>query len=73
MDVSMMSNKYNTNPTSPMGSGRMNHMMSADHQYAATNFDADESLLEQADLDRLAEEFPGKVPENPWIKEQTNK
>lgn len=33
----------------------------------------DETLLQQADLDKLAEEFPGKVPENPWIKEQTNK
>ena len=33
----------------------------------------DETLLEQADLDKLAEEFPGKTPENPWIKEQTNK
>jgi len=33
----------------------------------------DETLLEQVDLDKLAEEFPGKVPENPWIKEQTNK
>lgn len=33
----------------------------------------DETLLKQADLDKLAEEFPGKVPENPWIKEQTNK
>ena len=33
----------------------------------------DETLLEKADLDRLAEEFPGKTPENPWIKEQTNK
>ena len=33
----------------------------------------DETLLEQADLDKLAEDFPGKTPENPWIKEQTNK
>lgn len=73
MDVSMMSNKYGTNPATTMASGRMQHMMSADQQYAGTHFDAEESLLEQADLDRLAEEFPGKVPENPWIKEQTNK
>ena len=29
--------------------------------------------MDQNDLDKLAEEFPGKVPENPWIKEQTNK
>ena len=33
----------------------------------------EETLLEQADLDKLAEDFPGKTPENPWIKEQTNK
>ena len=33
----------------------------------------DETLLDQADLDKLAEDFPGKTPENPWIKEQTNK
>ena len=33
----------------------------------------DETLLEQADLEKLAEEFPGKTPENPWIKEQTNR
>lgn len=33
----------------------------------------DETLLDKADLDKLAEDFPGKTPENPWIKEQTNK
>ena len=35
--------------------------------------DAEETLLDQHDLDKLAEDFPGKTPENPWIKEQTNK
>lgn len=73
MDVSMMSNKYATNATSPLGSQARNAAMMQSPEYAATHFDAEESLLEQADLLRLAEEFPGKVPENPWIKEQTNK
>ena len=37
-------------------------------------YDAEEeTLLNQDDLDRLAEEFPGKKPENPWIREQTNR
>lgn len=40
---------------------------------SAIAFDQDETLLDQNDLDRLAEEFTGKKPENPWIKEQTNK
>mmetsp|Transcript_23035 Transcript_23035/g.30625 ORF Transcript_23035/g.30625 Transcript_23035/m.30625 type:complete len:225 (-) Transcript_23035:21-695(-) len=69
-DASMdMSMKYATGPAG-MGSGT--NMMHSPNEFAMHNLN-DETLLEQADLDRLAEEFPGKVPENPWIKEQTNK
>ena len=68
-DASMdMSMKYATGPAGMSGSG----LMPSPDEYA-TQGQQDETLLDQNDLDKLAEEFPGKVPENPWIKEQTNK
>lgn len=59
-------NRGNSVNFGPLGTGQY------DTATAAADLE-DPTLLEQADLDKLAEEFPGKTPENPWIKEQTNK
>lgn len=72
MDASM--NKYNTTGAPERGQGVNYGPLSTAKDDTPPQVDPeDETLLEQADLDRLAEEFPGKTPENPWIKEQTNK
>jgi hypothetical protein len=62
MDMSM---KY---ATGPAGMSNGSGLMPSPDEYA-TQGHQDETLLDQADLDKLAEDFPGKVPENPWIKE----
>merc|ERR1719400_2576074 len=56
-------NKYNTAGAADRGNSV---------NYGPLSTAKDDSLP-QADLDKLAEDFPGKTPENPWIKEQTNK
>lgn len=73
MDASMV--KYNTVGGAADRGNSVNYgplSTAKDDTPAAVDPD-DETLLEQADLDKLAEDFPGKTPENPWIKEQTNK
>ena len=73
VDVSM--NKYNTTGGAMDRGNSVNYgPLSTAKDDAPPQVDPeDETLLEQADLDKLAEDFPGKTPENPWIKEQTNK
>ena len=67
-------NKYNTAGGPDRGNSVNYGPLSTAKDDAPSNVDPeDEALLEQADLDKLAEDFPGKTPENPWIKEQTNK
>ena len=72
VDASMV--KYNT-AAGPDRGNSVNYgpMNSAKDDTPAVIDPEDETLLEQTDLDKLAEDFPGKTPENPWIKEQTNK
>jgi hypothetical protein len=72
MDASM--NKYNTAGAADRGNSVNYGPLSTAKDDSLPQVDPeDETLLEQADLDKLAEDFPGKTPENPWIKEQTNK
>lgn len=69
-DASADASMHKYNSSGPVGSsvnfGPLGSSMDEGAQQPA---DVDETLLEQADLDRLKEEFPGKTPENPWIKE----
>ena len=69
VDVSM--NKYNTTGGAVDRGNSVNYgPLSTAKDDAPLQIDPeDETLLEQADLDKLAEDFPGKTPENPWIKE----
>ena len=72
VDASM--NKYNTAGAADRGNSVNYGPLSTAKDDSLPQIDPeDETLLEQADLDKLAEDFPGKTPENPWIKEQTNK
>ena len=67
-------NKYNTAGAADRGNSVNYGPLSTAKDDSLPQVDPeDETLLEQADLDKLAEDFPGKTPENPWIKEQTNK
>lgn len=72
MDASM--NKYNTTGGPDRGNSVNYGPLTSAKDDTPTYVDPeDETLLEKADLDKLAEDYPGKLPENPWIKEQTNK
>ncbi len=82
MDASV--NKYHSNGGAnrgqgvnfgPLNSAKEDTLTKGDPESAIkSNIKSDdETLLDQADLDKLAMDFPGKTPENPWIKEQTNK
>ena len=66
-------NKYNTGGPDRGNSVNYGPLSTAKDDTPMTAEQEDETLLDQADLDKLAEDFPGKTPENPWIKEQTNK
>lgn len=71
VDASM--NKYNTGQPDRGNSVNYGPLNTAKDDAPSYVDPEDETLLDKADLDKLAEDFPGKTPENPWIKEQTNK
>ena len=71
MDAS--SNKYHTTGNERGNTVNFGPLTTAKDDSPIQIDPEDETLLNKADLDKLAEDFPGKTPENPWIKEQTNK